>query len=295
VTSRRFRAAALALAVLTGPAGAVACSPDEPSGIPAPVSVTADGARAAPAAVTDLATTSTPATTSAATTTSAAGTNGAPAPAAAVTTASATATAPAPDRFAASGSPVFVADVRPIDDSLAVRMRSSWRSGCPVPLSALRYLSVRHWGIDGEVRDGELVVHAQHADALVSVFAELFEARFPIERMRLVDDYGGDDQASMRANNTSAFNCREVAGRPGVLSNHATGTAIDINPLVNPWVSGSRVDPPEGAPYADRSSLPPGGIAPGDAVTRAFARIGWGWGGDWPDSKDWQHFSASGR
>ena len=296
MTGRRVRAAALALAVLTGLAGAVACSSDQPSGTPARVSVAADGATTASAAVTELATTSTAATTSAATTTSDAATKAAPATTvAAATTAPAAGAAPAPDGAAPPGPPTFAATVRPIDEALAERMRSSWRPGCPVPLSALRYLSVRHWGVDGQVRDGELVVHTQYADALVSVFAELFEARFPVERMRLVDDYGGDDQASMRANNTSAFNCREVAGRPGVLSNHATGTAIDINPLLNPWVSGSRVDPPEGAPYADRSSLPPGGIAPGDAVTRAFARIGWGWGGDWPDSKDWQHFSASGR
>jgi hypothetical protein len=191
--------------------------------------------------------------------------------------------------------PQFAAQVREIDPTLAGRMRTSWRPGCPVPLVSLRHLTLRHWDGVGGARDGELVVHADHADAVVSVFAELFAAGFPIARMQLVDDYGGDDQASMRANNTSAFNCREVAGRPGVLSNHALGTAIDINPLVNPWVNGRTVDPPEGAPYADRSQRVPGGIYPGDVVTRAFARIGWGWGGDWPSSKDWQHFSASGR
>jgi hypothetical protein len=213
------------------------------------------------------------------------------------TSAAAAAAPPLPSALPSAGAVVaaFSSSVRPIDDALAARMRTSWRPGCPVALASLRYVTVRHWGTDAQVHDGELVVHADHAEAVTTVFGELFDARFPIERMRLVDDYGGDDQASMRANNTSAFNCREVAGRPGVLSNHALGTAIDINPLVNPWVSGSRVDPPEGAPYADRSALPPGGIAPGDVVTRAFARIGWGWGGDWPDSKDWQHFSASGR
>ncbi len=191
--------------------------------------------------------------------------------------------------------PGFAASIRVIDVALAARMASSWRAGCPVPLSSLRYVTVRHWGTDGVVHDGELVVHVDHADAIVTVFAELFVARFPIERMRLVDDYDGDDKASMRANNTSAFNCREVDGRPGVLSNHSWGTAIDINPLVNPWVKGSVVDPPEGRPYADRSRPVPGGVYRGDVVTQAFARIGWGWGGDWPTSKDWQHFSASGN
>ena len=191
-------------------------------------------------------------------------------------------------------APMFSSSVVAIDERLAARMAPSWRPGCPVPLADLRYLTLRHWGMDGAVHDGELVVHVDHAATVVGVFAELFAARFPIERMRLVDDYGGDDQASMRANNTSAFNCREVAGRPGVLSNHSRGAAIDLNPLVNPWVAGRSVDPPEGAPYADRSQRVPGGIYPGDVVTRAFARIGWGWGGDWPSSKDWQHFSASG-
>jgi hypothetical protein len=164
-----------------------------------------------------------------------------------------------------------------------------------VPLESLRYLTLTHWGYDGRVHAGELVVNAAHADAVVRAFAELFDAGFPIERMQLVDDYGGDDKASMRANNTSAFNCRDVDGRPGVRSAHSWGTAIDINPLVNPWVRGTVVDPPEGAPYADRTQQIPGGIFAGDAVVRAFHDIGWAWGGEWPTSKDWQHFSADGN
>jgi len=130
---------------------------------------------------------------------------------------------------------------------------------------------------------------------VVWVFAELYAARFPVERMELVDVYDGNDDRSMVANNTSAFNCREVSGRPGVLSQHSMGTAIDINPLVNPWVRGSRIEPPEGAPYADRSVAHKGAINDGDVVVRAFAAIGWGWGGHWPDSKDYQHFSSTGR
>ncbi len=194
-----------------------------------------------------------------------------------------------------SHSPAFVSSVVGIDDLSAARMRASWREGCPVALADLRLVRVTHWGYDKAPHTGELVVSASHADAIVSVFSALFDARFPIERMQLVDDYGGDDQASMRANNTSAFNCREVAGRPGVLSAHSWGTAIDINPLVNPWVRGTIVDPPEGAPYADRSQPIRGGIFADDVVVQALRGIGWAWGGDWPTSKDWQHFSAGGN
>lgn len=185
--------------------------------------------------------------------------------------------------------------IAPISGEIADRMAASWRPGCPVGLDELRYLQIRHWGLDGEVHDGELVVHADVAEALIAVFGRLYEARVPIERMRLVDDYGGDDARSMAANNTSAFNCREVAHRPGVWSHHAFGTAIDINPLVNPYVDGTFVDPPAAAPYADRTTQVPGGIYPGDIVTQAFADIGWGWGGDWAGARDYQHFSASGR
>ena len=190
---------------------------------------------------------------------------------------------------------MFQATVVGIDGELAERMRTSWRPNCPVPLDELRYVALRHWGFDGRVHLGELVVNAAQTDAIISVFSQLFEARFPIERMNLIDDFAGDDQRSMRSNNTSAFNCREVDGRPGVLSTHAWGTAVDINPLVNPWVRGSTVDPPEGAPFADRSQMIAGGVFPGGVVVRAFASVGWGWGGDWPAGKDWQHFSASGK
>ena len=108
-----------------------------------------------------------------------------------------------------------------------------------------------------------------------------------------VDAYGADDQTSMRANNTSAFNCRFVAGTT-TLSQHGLGLAIDLNPLHNPYVKGGTVDPPEGAPWADRSRTDPGMIKPG-AVVDAFASRGWRWGGYWSGGKDYQHFSTSGR
>lgn len=192
-------------------------------------------------------------------------------------------------------APSFSSRVDPIDEATSLRMQNSWREGCPVGLDQLRLITLTHWNYDGRVSTGELVIHQDWADEIVVVFAALFEAGFPIERMELVDEFEGDDNLSMAANNTSGFNCREVAFRPGVWSNHAFGTAIDINPLVNPYLSGDTVLPPEGRPFIDRTVEVQGGIYSGDAVTSAFASIGWGWGGDWVNSKDWQHFSASGN
>jgi hypothetical protein len=192
------------------------------------------------------------------------------------------------------GDAVFIARIETITDSNADRLAHSWRAGCPVGLQGLRLLTLSHWNFAGDAATGELVVAAGAAQDIVGVFEALFDARFPIERMELVDAYAGDDDLSMAANNTSAFNCREVAWKPGVWSNHAFGTAIDVNPLVNPYVSTSLTLPPEGAAFVDRTSPTVGGLYPGDMAIAAFADIGWVWGGTWSSAKDWQHFSASG-
>ena len=186
--------------------------------------------------------------------------------------------------------------VAPLDDATRARMVHSWRPGCPVPLEDLRLLTVEHWGFDGVVHQGELVVHADQAEAVLGAMRALYDARFPMERIALVDEYGGDDDRSMAANNSSAFNCREVAGRPGVWSEHSYGRAIDVNPVQNPYVSSDgTVSPPAGAAFADRARTSPGMILAGDPVVSAFTAIGWGWGGDWNSAKDYQHFSATGR
>jgi hypothetical protein len=190
--------------------------------------------------------------------------------------------------------PVFDGSVAPISDADRARLTFSWRPGCPVPLDDLRLVAVDHWGYDGAEHRGELVLHADHAEGMVGVFRMLFDARFPIERMELVDAYAGDDHASTLANNTAAFNCRAVVGRPGAWSEHAFGRAIDVNPRVNPYVLDPRVDHPELAPYLDRTLSDPGIIRSGDVVVAAFATIGWQWGGTWA-SPDYQHFSATGR
>ncbi len=201
--------------------------------------------------------------------------------------------APTPPSAAAAE---YFSSVAQIDGATRDRIQHSWRPGCPVPLEDLRLLTVAHWGFDGREHRGELVVHADAADGLGGVFRSLFDARYPIERMELVDVYGADDDASMAANNSSGFNCRPVTGNPGVWSEHSFGRAIDLNPVQNPYVtSAGAVLPPSGEAYVDRSRSSPGMIHADDAVVRAFAAIGWAWGGDWTSPKDYQHFSATGR
>jgi hypothetical protein len=188
--------------------------------------------------------------------------------------------------------PPFQATIGLVDEA---RLGSSWRAGCPVGSEALRVVTVDHWGYDGQARVGELVVHADAADAMVAVFRRLYESRFPVERMVTVDAYGGDDDASMAANNTSAFNCRHVAGSSS-WSEHAFGRAVDVNPMQNPYVSGSGAVAPSGSrPWLDRRFPNPGMVRAGDEVVQAFAAVGWSWGGTWRGAKDYQHFSASGR
>lgn len=189
----------------------------------------------------------------------------------------------------------FVWGSSPITPELAARMTpSSWRPGCPVPLSSLRYLQLSHMGFDGREHVGELVVHERDVTAVAIAFKLMWDAGFPIERMRLVDDFGGSDAASMAANNSSGFNCRRVAGT-STWSQHAYGRAIDLNPVQNPYLSGSIVDPPAGAAYRDRGDVRPGMLVEGGTAVAAFDRIGWGWGGRWSSAKDHQHVSATGR
>jgi hypothetical protein len=196
---------------------------------------------------------------------------------------------------AASGAsePVFHGTISTISPALRERM-TSWRPGCPVHIRRLRLLTVDHWGFDGTVHRGRLIVNVYQAGPVLGVMRKLFDARFPFRRIWLIDAYGSNDDRSMAANNTSAFNCRYVAGTTR-WSEHAYGRAIDVNPVQNPYVSGSHVSPPAGRAYTDRSRRAPGMIHAGDVVVRAFASIGWKWGGYWRSPKDYQHFSATGR
>ncbi len=162
-------------------------------------------------------------------------------------------------------------------------------------LSDLRVLTVSYWGFDGAAHDGRLVVNARAVQPLTTVFGRLFSLRFPIERMVPVDAYGGNDDASVAADNTSAFNCRPPDGGSG-WSQHAFGLAVDVNPLRNPYVhADGSVKLAVSRVWVDRSQAAPGMIHTGDAVVQAFASVGWGWGGNWSGARDYQHFSANGH
>lgn len=170
----------------------------------------------------------------------------------------------------------------------------SWHAGCPVGPSQLSLLRLPYVGFDGVRHTGELVVRSSAVTDLVKVFRSLYSQRFPIRSMRLVDEFGGSDDDSMAVDNTSAFNCRQAVGGSG-WSQHAFGLAVDINPRENPYVYGGKVLPPEGRPYVDRTPYRQGMAVSGGVLVRAFSSIGWGWGGRWTSSKDYQHFSANGQ
>jgi len=153
---------------------------------------------------------------------------------------------------------------------------------------------VPHWDLDGVVQQGMMVVATQHAGAVLAVFDALFQARYPVQSIRPAHEYGGDDGVMMAANNTSGFNCRAVAGGSRY-SDHSYGHAIDLNPLINPYVRGDKVDPPGGRAYVSRDPSVPGMITAKGPVVAAFASAGWKWGGFWKSSKDYQHFSLTGR
>jgi hypothetical protein len=191
--------------------------------------------------------------------------------------------------------PAFEATVAPIGPELRARMIGvSWRGGCPVPLRDLRLVTAPHWGFDGRVHSGAVVVHEDVAAAVVSVLRRLYTARFPIRRMRPIEAYGGSDFASIEDDNTSAFNCRRATGSRR-WSEHAYGRAIDVNPIENPYVEAGRVYHTASRSYVDRSGRRPGMASPGGVLVDAFRDVGWGWGGEWTGSvKDYQHFSTGG-
>ena len=191
--------------------------------------------------------------------------------------------------------PPFRSSIAPLSEAVRSEMLGvTWREGCPVGLDALSALEVSHWGLDGAVHIGRLVVATPHAPAIVGVFERLFAGRFPVQSVRPAREFGGDDDAMMRVNNTSAFNCRPVAGGRRY-SDHSFGHALDLNPLINPYVRGDKVDPPQGRAYLSRDPAVPGLVVdPGPAVA-AFAEAGWKWGGHWSSAQDYQHFSATGR
>jgi hypothetical protein len=169
----------------------------------------------------------------------------------------------------------------------------SFSEGCTTELSNLRYIRVLHYGFDGEIHIGELIVNRLIESDILEIFKELFDAKYPIEQMVLIDEYDADDELSMEANNTSSFNFRMVAGTTK-LSKHAYGLAIDINPLYNPYirtVNGEQLISPDNATeYVDRTLDCKYYIQKDDVIYKIFSKHGFTWGGDWTSSLDYQHF-----
>jgi hypothetical protein len=164
---------------------------------------------------------------------------------------------------------------------------------CPVSAAQLQAVHVRYRGFDGAPHVGVLVVNRRVARDVTTVFRRLYAARFPIRRITPISAFHGSDNASMAADNTSAFNCRRAVGGSG-WSEHAYGTAIDVNPVENPYMLNGRVLPPAGRRYLNRSRVRPGMAVGSGVLVRAFASVGWKWGGRWTGSPDYQHFSVSG-
>ena len=162
-----------------------------------------------------------------------------------------------------------------------------------IPLQDLRYVKIRYVDFDGKAQNGELICNQKIAQDLVEIFSELYDRQYPLASVRLVDDFGGDDLASMEADNTSCFNFREVTSSGGgrhKLSLHAYGLAVDLNPLYNPYVKKGKILPQSAKPYANRKNANPYRIDHEDLAYQLFTSHGFTWGGDWKSLKDYQHF-----
>lgn len=166
-----------------------------------------------------------------------------------------------------------------------------------VSYDELRYLHILHYDFEGNIAEGELICNEYIAQDLVEIFHELYRNEYQLEKVHLIDEYDGDDTASMIDNNTSCFNYRVVEGTTS-LSKHALGLALDINPFYNPYITynedGSENVSPEGAlKYADRSANFPYKIDENDLCYKLFTEHGFTWGGNWNSCKDYQHFQKT--
>ncbi|HEX7699548.1 MAG TPA: M15 family metallopeptidase [Kofleriaceae bacterium] len=184
----------------------------------------------------------------------------------------------------------FRAERRALDATVCARItNASWHDDPRCPrFDELAYLAIPHVTFDGAIAIGELIVAAAIAERTIELFRRLYMLGFPIRQMKLVDDYAADDERSMSADNTSAFNFRVVAGT-NVLSQHARGLAIDINPVENPWRKPDRLVPSEGEAFADRRVIRPGMFVRPGPVVAAIDELGWEWGGDWRHASDDHH------
>lgn len=183
-----------------------------------------------------------------------------------------------------------------ITDELFSRMYGkSYKENCNVPREELIYLHILHKDLDGNTKQGEIVVNKLISDDVLDIFKELYKANYPIEKVRLIDEYNADDESSMRDNNSSSFNFRFIS-HTTTISKHGMGLAVDINPLYNPYikkVNGQRsLEPSTAEPYIDRTADFPYKIDHNDLCYKLFMEHGFEWGGDWENAKDYQHFEV---
>ena len=179
------------------------------------------------------------------------------------------------------------------DDIFEKMQGKSYKADCTLPRENLRYIHVLHVGFDNQVHEGELVVNKDIADDVLEIFKELYESGYQIEKVRLVDEYDADDEASMSDNNSSAFNFRFISHTTKI-SKHGMGMAVDINTLYNPYVKTVdgelSIEPANATDYVDRSRDFSHKIDHDDLCYKLFTEHGFEWGGDWTHSKDYQHF-----
>lgn len=195
----------------------------------------------------------------------------------------------------ASKEPTFSSQVRTVNaaEKAAMLKSGSWHKGCPLAISNLRVIETNYWGFDKQAHQGKIMINAKMAKDVWLLFEDLFAEHYPIHKMQLVDKYRADDETSMRADNSSGYNCRR-SHLDNSWSRHSYGIAIDINPLENPAVTpDGDVMPATAKKFVNRKLKVKGIIKPNDAVVKAFEKIGWTWGGDWQKGyEDWQHFST---
>ncbi len=184
--------------------------------------------------------------------------------------------------------------IEKISDEIFEKMKGkSYKENCTVPRDYLRYVHILHKDIDGNVLEGEIVCHKAIAKDVMEIFKELYKANYPIEKVRLIDEYNAEDELSMRDNNSSSFNFRYISYSTDI-SKHALGAAVDINTLYNPYtkfVNGKRtIEPATAEPYLDRNADFPYKTESDDICCKLFKEHGFEWGGDWEGKKDYQHF-----
>jgi len=188
---------------------------------------------------------------------------------------------------------VHTASYRPLSEEIRNKINGvSFKEGFGITLDDLSYIEIVHWGFDGELHYGEMIVNKNVAQEVVEIFEELFQFRFPIEKIRLIDEYDANDDKAMEDNNSLALCCRWITGSTIRFSIHSLGQAVDINPVQNPYVKGDLLLPKNGEEYVDRDACEDfkGVITENSICYKVFAKRGWTWGGGWESLKDFQHF-----